>query len=122
MMRIIGEVLRRLIGTEIEASVSLAKIGTAIVALNVVKGARRVAMLVCLLILFVVMLACGFLLVPVALCLFMPWSPETKTIVAVSIGAAYLIIPALAIAVLFSQKKWMKASGANKLLKGALKE
>jgi uncharacterized membrane protein YeiB len=69
-----------------------------------------------------VMLACGFLLIPVALCLFVPWSPETKTIVAASIGAAYIIIPVIVVMVLSSERRWMKASGADKLVKEALRQ
>jgi hypothetical protein len=71
---------------------------------------------------FIVMLACGFLLIPVALCLFMPWSPETKAIVGASIGAAYIIIPVIVGTSLFSERRWMRTSGIAKLVKEALKE
>ena len=122
MTGILSEIIRRLIGPEVESSVALVKIHAAIVSLNVIKGARRLTMIFCLLVLSIVMLACGFLLIPVALCLFMPWSPETKTIVAASIGAAYIIIPVIVVMVFSSEKRWMKASGADKLVKEALKE
>jgi hypothetical protein len=58
----------------------------------------------------------------VALCLFMPWAPETKAIVAASFGAAYIIIPLIVVMRLFSQKLWMKASKADVLLKKVLKK
>jgi hypothetical protein len=122
MTGILGEIIRRLIGSEIESSVALVKIEAAIVSLNILKGARRVTMVLCLLIISVVMLACGFLLIPVALLLFMPWGPETKTIVAASFGAAYIIIPVIAVLVFNSEKRWMKASGTDKLVKEALKQ
>jgi hypothetical protein len=121
MTGILGEIVRRLIGSEIESSVALVKIEAAIVSLNILKGERRVTMVFCLLVVSVVMLACGFLLIPVALLLLMPWSPETKTIVAASFGAAYIIIPVIAVLVFSSEKRWMKASGAEKLMKEALK-
>jgi len=122
MTGILSEIIRRLIGSEIESSVALVKIHAAIVSLNLIKGARRLTVIFCLLVLSIVMLACGFLLIPVALCLFMPWSPETKTIVAASIGAAYIFIPLIVVLALSSEKRWMKASGADKLVKEALKQ
>jgi uncharacterized membrane protein len=122
MMSFWREIFRRLIGSEIETSVALIKIRSAIVYLNLVKGTRRMSMLLCLLVFCVVVLACGFLLIPVALCLFMPWPPETKAIVAASFGAAYIIIPLIAVITLFREKRWMKVSKADKLLKEALKQ
>ena len=116
-----GEVFRRLIGSEIETSVALLKIQSAIVYLNVLKGTRRLTVLICLLVLCVVVFACGFLLIPVALCLFMPWAPQIKAIVAAAFGAAYIIIPLIAAMALFSEKRWMRASKADKLLQEALK-
>ena len=116
------EIFRRLIGSEIETSVALFKIQSAIVYLNLIQGARRLSMLVCLAVVCVVILACGFLLIPVALCIFMPWTPETKAIVAVAFAAAYIIVPLIAVMTLFTQKRWMKASRADKLLEEALKQ
>jgi hypothetical protein len=121
MTGILAEIFKRLIGSEIHASAALFKIESAIVYLNLIKGTRSLARLLCMLVVSVIVLACGFLLIPVALCLFMPWSPETKAIVAAAFGAAYLIIPFIAITALFSEKRWMKASRADKLVKEALK-
>jgi TRAP-type C4-dicarboxylate transport system permease small subunit len=75
-----------------------------------------------LLVVCVVILGCGFLLIPVGLCLFMPWAPVTKAIVAVSIGTVYIVIPLIAGLALFSEKRWMKMSSADKLLKSALRK
>jgi hypothetical protein len=112
---------RRTHGSKIGASVALCKIQAAIVYLNFIKGARRMTMLACVLVLCVVILACGFLLIPVGLCLFMPWAPETKAIVAVSVGTGYIIIPLIVGIALFSEKRWMKMSSADKLVKSALR-
>jgi hypothetical protein len=121
-MGILSEVLRRLIGSEIDTSVALVKIEAAIVSLNVIKGTRRVVILACLLFFFVVVLACGFLLIPIALCLFMPWAAETKAIVAAAFGAAYVLAPLITAMVLLSERRWMKASNVDKLVKEALKQ
>ena len=115
------EVFKLLVGSKIMTSVSLLKIKAAIVYVDFIKHARHLTMLFCLLILCVIVLACGFLLIPVALCLFMPWAPETKAIVAASFGAAYILIPLMTVMILFSEKLWMKASKADALLKKVLK-
>ena len=121
-MGIISEVIRRLIGSEIDTSVALVKIEAAIVSLNIIKGTRRVVILACLLVFFVVVFACGFLLIPIALCFFMPWAPETRVIVAAAFAAAYVLVPLIAAMVLLSERRWMKASKADKLVKEALKQ
>ena len=120
-MKFFLELLRQMIGSRIETSVTLVKIDAAIAYLNVIKGTRRLAIMICLAVFGVVVLACGFLLVPLALCLFMPWAPETWVIVAASIGAAYVLVPLIVVLSLFSQKRWMKASRADKLANAALK-
>jgi TRAP-type C4-dicarboxylate transport system permease small subunit len=114
--------LARLIGSEIDASVALCKIHAALAYLKLVKGVRSLALLLCVLVLCVVVFACGFLIIPVALCLFMPWAAHTKAIVAVSFGAAYLIVPLIVAMALFSQKRWKKIFKADTLLKEALKQ
>jgi hypothetical protein len=121
MMSFWREIFRRLIGSEVETSIAIVKIQSAIVYLNVVKDFRRMSMLLCLLVFAVVVLACGFLLVPISLCLFMPWAPETKAMVAAGFGAAYVIISVIVVAVFFREKRWMKASRADKLLKEVFK-
>ena len=120
-MKFFIELFWHLVGEKVETSVALFKIDAAITYLNVIKGTRRMAMLLCLMVLGVAVLACGFLLIPVALCLFMPWPPETRAIVAASFGAAYVLVPSIVVMALFAQRRWMRASRADKLLSAALK-
>jgi hypothetical protein len=120
-MKFFVELFWQLIGTKIETSVALFKIDAAITYLNIIKGTRRMAILFCLMVLFVALFTGGFLLIPVALCLFMPWPPETRVIVAASFGSAYILIPLIVVMALFSQKRWMRTSRADKLLNAALK-
>jgi xanthine/uracil permease len=122
MMSFWREIFRRLIGSEVETSIAIVKIQSAIVYLNIVKDFRRMSMLLCLLVFGVVVLACGFLLIPIALCLFMPWAPETKAIVAAGFGVAYVVIPLIVVMALFTERRWMKASKADKLLKEVFKQ
>jgi len=120
-MKFFMELLRQMIGSRIETSVTLVKIDAAIAYLNVIKGTRRLAILITLAVFGIVVLACGFLLIPLGLCLFMPWAPETRVIVAASIGAAYVLVPLIVLLSSLSQKRWMRASRADKLANAALK-
>jgi uncharacterized membrane protein (DUF485 family) len=119
MAGLLGEILKRLVGSEIETSISLVKIQSAIAYLHMVKQIRRLAAIVCALVFFVVFLGCGMLLVPIALCMFMPWAPETRAIVGASFGAGYVVISLVVVLILFRSKLWMKASMIDKLLKDA---
>ena len=64
-MKFLIELFWHLVGEKVETSVALFKIDAAITYLNVIKGTRRMAMLLCLMVLGVAVLACGFLLIPV---------------------------------------------------------
>jgi hypothetical protein len=67
------------------------------------------------------LLACGFLLVPIALLFFMPWGPHTKAIVGIIIGAAYVLVPVIVASVLLSEKRWLRISRADELLRSVKK-
>ena len=115
------DVLNQVLGLTLGRAFASLKIRAAVLYVNVIKKTRLVALLACLLILCVVVLACGFLLIPIALCLFMLWAPETRAIVAISFGAAYILIPVIVVLTLLSKRRWMKMSHAAQLLKEALK-
>ena len=69
-------------------------------------------------IVFVITLAgAGILLVPLALLLFAPWEPATKAMVGISIGAVLVLVPAVALTMLLSEKRWMRLTGATALLR-----
>lgn len=106
-----------LIESFIKIIIDMLKIEAAIAYLKVLKGIRRFVVAVMLLFFFVVVLGCGFLLIPIALLLFMPWTPETKAIVGICIGAAYVVIPVIVISMLLSEKRWVRWSGVGKLIR-----
>lgn len=116
-MNILSSFIRDLIESYVQTTIDLLKIEAAMAYLKVLKGTRRFFIIATLLLFFVVVLGCGFLLVPIALLLFMPWDPNTKAIVGVCIGAAYVIIPIVVISMLLSEKRWVKWSGVGKLMR-----
>jgi hypothetical protein len=113
----ISSFVRDLIESYIRTTIDLLKIEAAIAYLKALKGVRRFIIVAMLLFFSVVVLGCGFLLIPVALLLFMPWDPQTKAIVGICIGAAYILVPIIAISVLLSEKRWVKWSGIEKLIR-----
>jgi hypothetical protein len=105
-----------LIESFIKTTIDMLKIEAAILYLKALKGIRRFVIAAMLLFFFVVVFGCGFLLIPIALLLFMPWDPQTKAIVGICIGAAYVLIPVIVISMLLSEKRWVKWSGVEKLI------
>lgn len=79
------------------------------------RAARRVVLLLGLLIFVITLIGAGLVLVPIALLLFMPWSPQTKAFVGLSVGLLYLLIPVVPLLWLFSERRWMRVTGADEL-------
>ncbi len=113
----IANFIRDLIESYVRTIIDLLKIEAAVAYLKVLKGTRRFVIVTMLLFFFVVVLGCGFLLIPIALLLFMPWAPETKAIVGICFGAAYVVIPIIVISMLLSEKRWVRWSGVGKLIR-----
>jgi hypothetical protein len=65
----------------------------------------------------ITLIGAGLVMVPMALLLFMPWDPVTKAVVGIVIGAVYLLVPAVALVTLLSEKRWMRLTGATEVLR-----
>ena len=117
MIGILGSFLRGRIESYCCTMLELLKIKAAITYLSIIRGARRFVIMLVMLVFCAVILACGFLLVPIALLLFMPWEPHTKAVVGIIIGAAYILVPAILASVLLSEKRWLRISRADELLR-----
>jgi len=103
--------------TYVEPSLKVLKLRAAIYYLEGVKGAHRILILVCVLVFVITLIGAGLVMVPMALLLFMPWDPVTKAVVGIVIGAVYLLVPAVALISLLSEKRWMRLTGANEILR-----
>ena len=73
--------------------------------------------MVCLLIFVITAIGAGLVLIPLSLLLFMPWEPASKAIIGVIVGAIYLLVPAVALVSLLSEKRWMRLTGAKDILR-----
>ena len=103
--------------TYLEPSLKMLKLRAAIYYLEGVKGARRILILICLLVFVITLIGAGLVVIPLVLLFFMPWEPVTKAVVGIIIGAIYLLVPAAALISLLSEKRWMRVTGAGDILR-----
>ncbi len=103
--------------TYLGPSVKLFKLRAAIYYLEGVKGAHRILFLICLLVLLITLIGAGLVIAPLALLFFTPWELATKATVGIIIGAVYLLVPAVALVSLLSEKRWMRLTGATGVLR-----
>ncbi len=109
--------LKWLRSTYLEPSLRMLKLRSAIYYLEGVKGAHRILILICMLVFVITLIGAGLIVIPVALLLFMPWEPTTKAVVGIIIGSIYLLVPAVALISLLSEKRWMRLTGATDILR-----
>jgi len=109
-----------LLKTYVEPRIRFLKIKAATFYLEGVKGARRVVILLCLLVFVITLIGAGFVLIPLALLFFAPWEPQTKAIVGIAIGAVYLLAPLVVMFMVLTEKRWMAVTGAQHFVKKLL--
>ena len=120
MNKLLGLVLRMAFRALVESPLRRARIRAVIYYLEMIRTARQAVMILGALMFCVVIMAGGAVLIPLALCLFMPWQPETKALVACAFGVVYVVAPLIVAMVLMSEKRWMHMTRADKLLKDVL--
>ncbi|HXW52976.1 MAG TPA: hypothetical protein VEL47_02595 [Myxococcota bacterium] len=64
----------------------------------------------------------GFILLHAALFLYLPWTNENKIVLMFILGTIYLIVPAIITGLIHSRKRWLKHSGAQKMLEDLSKK
>lgn len=95
---------------------SLIKNYLASIYVDVVDGLRSVYLVLVFTIVALLLFFCGFLLLHIALFLYLPWSLADKIFLVTILGLFYLSLPIVVLSILQSRKRWMKASGAKKIL------
>ena len=121
MIEMISSFLKKLVKSYLDSALELFKIEAVTCYLNSIKAVRQLTMLWFLRLFCLILMAVGLGLIPIVLCLFMPWALQTKAIVALAFAAVYVIVPLIFILTGFSQKRWMKASGANEMVENVLR-
>lgn len=93
LSRLLRELIRILLGRLIETRLELAKAEAAIAYLKAVRAARLIFIGMSIRLFCMVLIAGGLILVPIALCWFMPWENTTKAVILIVVGGAYVLLP-----------------------------
>ena len=102
-------------------SLRFLKIEAARSYLHGVRLARLSALGLMMMGLLIVFLGVGIVLLHIGLFILLPWTLESKALLAMILGASYMIIAAILLYTGLNEKTWMRKSGASKMLDDALK-
>lgn len=94
-------------------SVELAKLAATAGYVQGVKIVRKHSLFLFLVILCMIMLSVTLIATPIALVALAPWSVRAKILSVLGLGLAYAILSLVFIQRLFSEKTWMRFSGAS---------
>lgn len=95
----------------------LALMRAALADIETVKSLRQGLFALCGLLLVAVITGAGVVLIPVALCLFMPWEPSTRLWVAMVFAIVYLAVPVILASMLLSERRWMRIFHVDDLIR-----
>lgn len=111
-----------LAGKYVQTAIDVVKVELAIAAVKAIGGARKLFMLLSVWIFLLTLIAVGLAMIPVALCVFAPWTPETKLIVALTFALIYIVVPVALLSSLMSERRWMKIFHADQLVQNIMRK
>jgi NADH:ubiquinone oxidoreductase subunit 3 (subunit A) len=115
--KVIGSLLRSLIGRYRKDTVELVQIKAAALYIKAVAKARQSFIGGMLAILGLLLLLAGFVLIHLALLILLPWSMEIKAIGLLVLGGLYFLVPLIFILAACSERRWMRLSQASKIVR-----
>jgi hypothetical protein len=111
-----------LAGKYLQTAIDVVKVEIAIRVVKAIGGARKLFMLLSVWIFLLTLIAVGLAMIPVALCVFMPWAPETKLIVALIFALIYIAVPVFLLLTLMSERRWLKMFHADELIQNIIRK
>lgn len=115
-MGFIKGILFALAGKYVKTAIDVVKVEIAIAIVKAIGGTRKVFMLLSVWIFLLTLIAVGLAMIPVALCVFTSWAPETKLMVALIFAFIYIAAPLVLLMSLMSERRWMKIFRADELV------
>lgn len=100
--------------------VRLAKVRLALQSLKTLKAVRKGVLAVSGLMFLTAVAAAGMIMIPMALCLFMPWTQTTRLVVALVVGALYIAVPITLVLAFLSERRWKQTLHIDELLNDAV--
>ena len=117
MHKLIKQLLQVLIGRYVDVQLDLLKIEVASQYVKTVDRIRKIIFILAIRMFVIVLLGGGLILLPIALCMFMPWTEQTRAIVAVCFAGAYIIFPLIVLRITLSERLWMKLTRADEVVR-----
>lgn len=111
-----------LAGKYIQTAIDVVKVEIAMAIIRAIGGIRRLLIILSLWAFMLVLIAAGLVMIPVALCIYMPWAPETKLIVMLVFAALYIGLPLIALLTLLSERRWMQMFKVNDLIERVMRK
>lgn len=105
-----------LAGKSIQTAIDIAKAELVIALVRALGGLRKLIILLSLWLFLLVLLVGGLVMIPVALCVYMPWAPETKLIVLLAFAVVYIGVPLIALMAVLSERRWLKLFKVDELV------
>lgn len=99
------------------AALRLSEIKAASLYVRLVKYLRFGMLGVLALLLCLVLVLSGFVILHLALALYLPWPLHDRGILLVALGLLYIVIAAVWLLVASSQRTWMRCTGAGRLVR-----
>ena len=120
-MKYVVGIIKALLGYLISGLVETLKVEAATRYVAGVRKARRgfIALIGSFLLLLLMM--SGFLLIHVALFMWLPWALPLKALLLLGLGLIYLLIGLLAVLAVCSERAWMKFTKVDQILAGLSK-
>jgi len=118
--KLFGPILQMVYRALVAPSLQRAKLRAVMYYLETIRSVRQAVMTLGVLALCMAMMAGGAVLIPLSLCLFMPWQPQTKALVACAFGVLYVAVPVVVVTVLMSEKRWMRMTRADDMVRNVL--
>ena len=117
-MRFIQGILSAFCGRLVDAALAIVKAEVAAAYVSCVRNVRRVFVALLSLACLLLLALAGFVLIHVAIFVWLPWSLGVKALVLLILGAAYIACGLAAVLSVSSDRTWMKFAGVDKIMAG----
>ena len=117
-MNLIFTFIQSFIQQAVSLLLDIAKIEIATFYVGTVKNLRRIFVLGLCVFLGAMLCFSGFLIIHIALFIYLPWSIPVKSLFLLGLGLVYFTVPLCLVLIFSTQRYWMKISQADKLIDG----
>ena len=117
MSKILAAAFNLIIDAFFRPTLERAKIRSALTAIETVQATRKAALAAFAFIVCAVVVGGGAILIPFALCSFMPWEANTRLWVGLSFAVAYIALPVVLVWTALSEKRIMRLLHVDDLLR-----